>query len=235
MNRRDHDLHLHEQLLLLALRDEKGTLESRTSMYHYALGGAILSELLLAECVEIEEGKKKLVNLVARKRLGEPVLDECLGLVADAKRRRRAVDWVHRFGAVKRLRHRVAEGLCRKGVLKDSEDKVLFFFTRKVYPTIDPAPERRVVERLRKAVFGASRHLDPEVVVVAALAHGTGLLPIHFDKGKLKERKRRLEEIANGDLAVAATKEAVRAAQQAVQAAVAAALIASTVTTTVCH
>ena len=34
------DLHLHEQLMLLALRDEKGTLESKASMYSFALGGA---------------------------------------------------------------------------------------------------------------------------------------------------------------------------------------------------
>ena len=35
----DHDdMHLHEQLMLLALRDEKGTLESSASMYACALG-----------------------------------------------------------------------------------------------------------------------------------------------------------------------------------------------------
>ena len=45
MKSRNADLHLHEQLMLLALRDDKGTLESRATMYAYALGGAILSEL----------------------------------------------------------------------------------------------------------------------------------------------------------------------------------------------
>lgn len=37
------DMHLHEQLMLLALRDGKGTLESRASMYPYALGGAVFT------------------------------------------------------------------------------------------------------------------------------------------------------------------------------------------------
>ena len=41
------NLHLHEQLMLLALRDEKGTLESKASMYSFALGGALLAELSL--------------------------------------------------------------------------------------------------------------------------------------------------------------------------------------------
>jgi len=41
-------LSMHEQLMLLALRDEKGTLDSRAGMHGYALGGEILAELVLA-------------------------------------------------------------------------------------------------------------------------------------------------------------------------------------------
>ena len=39
-------LTLHEEILLLALRDEEGTIASGTN-YSYALGGAILAELIL--------------------------------------------------------------------------------------------------------------------------------------------------------------------------------------------
>jgi len=225
------DLHLHEQLMLLLLRDEKGTLESGVGFYHIALGGAVFSELLLAGRIRIEEGKKCLVDLVSDKPLRDPILDECLELVATAKRRRRAADWVARFGNLKRLRHRVAEALCRKGILRDDEDKVLLIFTRSIYPTIDPRPERRLIRRIDDAIFGGSRELDADVVVLVALAHGAGLLPIHFDKKRLKERKRRIEEIGSGDLVGAATAEAVKAAQQAAQAAAMAAIIASTVVT----
>jgi hypothetical protein len=222
------DLHLHEQLMLLALRDEKGTLESKATMYSYALGGAILAEMALHGNIRVGRDKKKLVDLVDRKSFGEPVLDECVGLIAAAKRRRRAAAWVGRFAQVKRLRHRVAEGLCRRGILKDSEDKVLLFFTRKVYPTIDPGPERRLIKRLRAGVFGDSSSVDPDVAIVISLANATGLLAIHFDKKKLKGRKRRLERIAEGDVVGAATREAVQAAQQAAMAAVMAASVAST-------
>jgi hypothetical protein len=153
MSRARSDLHIHEQLLLLALRDEKGTLESRAGMYQYALGGAILSELLVEGCIAVGEDKKKLVDVVKIKRMYEPVLDECLGMIASAKRRRSASNWVSRFGQIRKLRHRVASGLCHRGILKDSEDKVLLFFTRRIYPTIDPGPERRLVGSLRKAIF----------------------------------------------------------------------------------
>lgn len=55
----------------------------------------------------------------------------------------------------------------------DSEDKVLLFFTRKLYPTIDPRPERRLVDRLRQAVFTDSPP-DSQTATVAALANAAG-------------------------------------------------------------
>lgn len=216
------DLHLHEQLMLLALRDEKGTLESKASMYSFALGGAILAELSIAGRIRVAPGKRPLVDLVDRSPLGEPVLDECLEKVATAKRRAKAMTWVQRFAQIKRLRHRVAEGLCRQGILRDSEDKVLLFFTRKLYPTIDPKPERRLVDRLRKVVFGDSTP-DPQTATVAALANAAGLLAIHFDRKDLRRRKRHLKGIMESTPAGTAAQQAVRAAEQAAVAAIVAA------------
>ena len=94
-----HSLHPYEELMLLALRDDKGTLESKASMYQYALGGAILTELAMNEVIRIRSDKKMLVDHVSSRHIGDPILDECLELVSSAKRRRRARDWVERFGA----------------------------------------------------------------------------------------------------------------------------------------
>ena len=230
MATRNETLRPHEQLMLLALRDDKGTLESKASMHSFALGGALLAELSLHGRITIEESKKALVDLVDRRPFGEPVLDDCLGRVANAKRRARASTWVQRFANVKRLRHRVAVGLCRRGILRDDEDTVLLFFRRKVYPTVNPEPERRLVAQVRDAVFGESASLDPGLALVVTLADATGLLAAHFDKRSLKRRKGRLKEIAEGNLAGAATAQAVRAAQQAAMAAVSAATTAAVVT-----
>lgn len=213
-------LHPYEELMLLALRDEKGTLESKASMYQYALGGAILTELAMNEAIRIRTDKKMLVDQLSSRRLGDPILDECLELVSSAKRRRRASAWVARFGNLKKLRHRVAEGLCRKGILEDSEGSVLLIFTRKIYPTIDPGPESEIVDRLREAIFGDSAEVEPGTAIVASIANATGLLPVHFGKKELKTRKRRLEELASGDLVGLATSEAVQAAQDAATVAI---------------
>lgn len=213
-------LFLHEEIMLLALRDHKGTIAPGT-MYQYALGGAILAELLLTERIAVEETKrKKLVDLVDPTPLGDPLLDECLAKISDAKRRAQLQTWVSRFANIRKLHHRVAIQLCDRGILRADEDKVLLLFTRKIYPELNPVPERKLIDRLHKAIFTETRNIDSRTVVLVSLANSAQLLKMIFDKKKLKQRKQRIEQIVNGDLTGKATKDAIAAMQAAVAVAV---------------
>ena len=228
---RGRRLSLHEEIMLLALRDEEGTVVGGTH-YSFALGGAILAELLLQERVKVDDSRrKKLLTVKSAKPIGEPLLDECLEKVRSAKRRASLQTWVGRFAGIKQLRHRVALALCERGILRADEDTVLLIFKRKVYPEVDPKPERELIERLRQAVFTYTNELDSHTVVLAALANGSGILKVVFDKKKLKARKKRLEQLTKGNVAGKATKEAI----EAMQAAVVAAMVATTVATTATH
>ena len=128
--------------------------------------------------------------------------------------------WVTRFAGLKKLNHRVAEQLCKRGILRADEDKVLLIFTRKIYPEINPRPERQLTERLRKAIFTETTALDPRTVVLVSLANGADLLKLTFNKKQLKGRKKRIERIQNGEVTGKATKEAIEAAQAAAMLAV---------------
>lgn len=224
-------LFLHEEIMLLALRDEEGTIASGT-MYQYAIGAAVLAELLLNERVAVEpSGKKKLVNLVSSMPLGDPLIDECLEKIGRAKRRAVLQTWVSRFAGVKHLKHRVAQRLCERGILRASEDKILLIFSRKIYPEINPEPESELIERLRQAIFTDVAEIGHRTVVLVSLAKATGLLKVVFDKKKLKGRKARIDQISNGEITGKAASEAI----QAVQAAVMAACITTTLTATTVH
>ncbi len=215
MPRAKTTLYLHEEIMLLALRDEEGTIEFG-SMSGYALGGAILAELLLAGRISVEEGKKKLVNVVSDEPIGEPVIDEYVQKIARAKRRAVVQNWVHSFTSLKNLHHRIAQGLCDRGILRADKGKVLLIFRRKVYPEINPQPKRRLIERLRKAIFSNSVRVDPRTTILISLANGANLLRIPFDKKDLKKRKKRIEQLTYGELMGKATADAVQAAQAAV-------------------
>ena len=96
MNQRNRDLHLHEEVVLLALKDEKGTFYARN--YLPAVAGAMMAKLLLTGRITIE-GKRKLVNLIDAKPFGDPLLDEVLDRMREAKRRAALSTWIQRIGA----------------------------------------------------------------------------------------------------------------------------------------
>ena len=214
----------------MALRDEEGTVNNwKAGSFTYAIGGAILAELVLGEAIRIDSDRKQLVELVNRQPLGDPILDECLERIANSKRRRKAVDWVASFANLRRLHHRIAETLCRRGILRADEKLLLLLFRKSVYPTLDPAPERRLRERLRRAILGDSTRLQPRTAVLVTLANAADMLPVYFEKSTLKQRKQRLKVIAEGSIAGGATRAAIEAAEAAVVAAV---LVTTAVTTT---
>jgi hypothetical protein len=215
-----NELRLYEEIMLLALRDEEGTVASG-AMYSYAVGGAILAELLLEQRVHIDEPrrKKKLVTLASDAPLGDDLLDECLDKIATARRRKRPEGWVAHFAGIKQLKHRVATQLCRRGILEADEDKVLLLFTRRVYPEINPEPERRIIERLTQAIFTDTEEIEARTVVLVSLARATSILPVIFAKKDLKVRKERIKQIVDGEVTGKAAQDAIAALQAAVMVA----------------
>jgi hypothetical protein len=227
-------LRLHHELLLLALHDDKGTI-AFAQMLDIGLAGGMLGELLLDGRVELRpEGRKgrPLVTVVSRATFGDPVLDEGLRRLAEAKRRGSPQATVGSLSRIKGLRARTATALCRKGILRENEDRVLLLFKRRVYPTVDAAPERALVERVRRAVDEPGSEVDPRTALLVQLARSTGALGAIYSRKELKERKARLEslkpEAGPGAEATQAAIEAAQAAMVAVMAATTAATTAAT-------
>lgn len=224
------NLHIYEEILLLALRDKKGTMLFGIN-YPQALAGALLAELLLLKKIEIETSRKrKFVRLVDQKSMGNALLDECVQKIASSKRRAQTQNWIMRFANISRLKHKAAQSLCRKRILKMEEDKVLLIFTRKTYPELNPKPEKRLMNKIQEAIFGNTKEIDPETVILISICNSTGILRQLFDKKKLKEKKTRIKEITSGNLIGKATKDAIEAMQAAIM--VAAIIPAVTVVTT---
>ena len=172
--------------------------------------------------------RKRLVTPADTTPIGDPVIDECLEKVLAAKKPATAQTWVSKFAGLKDLKHRVAEGLCDRGILAEQDAKVLLVFTRKTYPELDPAPEKELDQRLRSAIFTDNDDIETRTVVLASLANSAGVLKAVFDKKELKGRKDRIEQIVNGEVTGKATQEAI----QAMQAAVMAATVMTTIITT---
>ncbi|RUO38177.1 hypothetical protein CWE13_00560 [Aliidiomarina shirensis] len=212
------NLRVYEELMLLALCEEKGTMS--TSFLNYAVSGALLSELMFMKRLQIEDSKKKLVNIVDASATGDALLDECLEKISTAKRRGSMKVWVQRLSSIKELHHKVARRLAEQKIVEATEDKVLWLFTRRVYPEINPIPEKELRNRIRNAVLSSESKVDPRTTVLIALAKSAALLPQVFSKQELKQHKERIEQIVAGDLMGDVTKEVIAACQAAIMVAV---------------
>lgn len=213
------ELRLHEELLLLSLHSEKGSM--RVSSYGIAVAGGLLAELLLEGRVALERGAKPSKDRIVPadpRPLSDPLLDECLRKIRDAKKPKAPKDWVMKFSQLSGLRKRVATGLVRRGILRERRARVLLLFPWTYFPTLDPAPERRIAERVREAVLGEGE-VDERTGALVAIAAKTGALKHVLGKRKLKERNARIEEIADSQPAASAVQGAVEAAQAAAVAA----------------
>ncbi|GAB4178705.1 MAG: hypothetical protein Kow00108_14550 [Calditrichia bacterium] len=222
---------LPEAILLMALKDQEGTVAAG-SMLQFALAGAILAELLLNKNITIEEKRRsKPVTFVNDSRVSDVLLRECLEKIRSAKRKASLKTWVTRFSGIKQLKHRVAQTLCNKGILRADEQTILLIFKRKIYPELNPEPERMLIAKLREAIFTDVGDIEPEIMVLISLANGTGILKSVFGRKELKSRKKRLEQIINGELTGKAAKEAIDAMVAVVMmTAIMPAIIASTAT-----
>ena len=223
---KSEQLALHEELVLLCLHDRKGTIISATS--RFGVAGALVAELLLQELISVDMSRRrKLIDANNSRWLNEPILNECLQKIRTAKRRARLSTWVSRFADLSKLEHRIAEQLCRRGILRADEGKLLLIFKQNIYPEIDPGPERAVIERLREAIFTDTNNISPRTAILASLANASALLHPIFGRKELKPRKRRLKQLATGQLVGQGAEDAVNAAQAAASAATTAIQVAA--------
>lgn len=208
------NLYLYEEIMLLALRDDKGTLV--TSYVEQAVAGAVFAELLLARKVSVSEDKKKLIEVKDSSPLGDPIIDECLALLNSQSKPISSGDLITKFGGIKELRHKVARQLCNRDILRAEQDKIMFIFTRRTYPEVNPEPEQAIIKRIHAAIFDSEDDIDPRTIVLISLAKSAGLLVQNFDAKAIRAKKDRIEQIVSGELAGESTREVISAYETAV-------------------
>lgn len=223
------NLKLYEAIMLLALCEEKGTMNG---MYvEYATAGAITAELLILGRIKVDHDNKEKVAVVDDSPTGDTLLDEALTIISEAKRQRKLKDWVQKLGGIKDLKHKVAQALAADGIVAAEKEKVLWLFERRVYPEVNPQPEQELRQAMREVVLSNTDNIEPRIAITVALANSAKLLPQVFSKQELKDRKQRIKQLENGELVSKAAKEAVQAIEAAVMvAAIMPAITASTVT-----
>ena len=185
-----------EELLLLALDDEKGTIVDKTSI-KYGLVGALLMDLALMNKIDTDLENLMIVDTSPT---GDDVLDDVLTQIAQSNRTRTTAYWlVHLSQNSNTIKERLLDRLIQKGILKREEQKILWVFARRRYPVRDDKEEKEVKTRIREVILSDSIP-DSRDVVLISLIKGCYLVDEIFSHKEIDAVKGRLEQIAKMDL-----------------------------------
>jgi hypothetical protein len=219
-----------EDLLLLLLDDESGKLTNATYL-DAGLGGALLVELALDEHVEVVKGggiwSRAKVHPIGGTDPADAVLRDALAMIAEKERT--AQDLVGRLG--KHRREPLLQRLESAGILQRQDDRVLGLFPRSRWSSRDSSHELDVRRQLGDALVRGASPADRTAALIAVLS-AMDLAHKVVDPEGLPARqvKARAKEIADGDWAAKAVKDAITAAQAAMTSAVVAATASTAAT-----
>ena len=211
-------LTLAEELLLLALNDEKGTVVMAGSMgLSYGLAGALLIELIEAGLVRFE-GKDLVASPSGSAR--DEILDEGLGNIRSAKRTRDLKYWVGKIGrSGGQIKKKLLNRLVEKRILQkrgappapDLPDDAL---SAKPIPCRSTGSGRGSGQALR-----GFTPPDERTAALISLVQACDLTGTLFDKGERREAKKRAKEIGASQPVGTAVARVVEAAKAAMVAA----------------
>jgi Golgi phosphoprotein 3 len=200
-------LTLTQELLLLALREKKKTVElPGSSALPYALAGAMLVELVLAGKIQLEGNRKVVPVMVSQPdETPQPVENQRLNELADLIRRtpkpRKASYWIlTTVRKAKKLVKNLLEELIASGVLKEEEKKVLWVipYTYTAYSQQDASAKYQRKQRLRDIVLGG-QPVDPQSVALLSLMKAADLLDHLFTSDEMKAASSRVGEIVKDE------------------------------------
>jgi hypothetical protein len=219
-----------EDLLLLLLDDTKGTVSS-WGMTDAVLGGAVLAELAVTGQVTVDEHKSiwrtdKVHASQAAPADLDPLLAEALATIAEKDRK--ASTLVGKIG--KGLESRLAARLADRGILERRDGKRLGLFPRTTWPAADTTHENDVRRTITACLVDGAQPDERTGALIALLAaidqaHSAVTAGTTAKKRALEKKAK---EIAAGQWAAKAVKDAVDAATAAMVVGVVAASTGAT-------
>jgi len=207
---------LAEELLLLALHEEKGTvLWVAHNRLSYCLAGALLMELILKNRLRLEP---KVLEVVNRTPTGDPMLDGILRQINLADKTKSPQYWITKIGRrIKPIKNDLLKALVDKGILNSEEHRVMGIFPTVRYPSRDDRPKRELRSKLRSLILRGEQP-DLRLTMLICLVYTCALTNTIFDKDERKDARKKVKEIAKPLPITQAITKAIQGAQAAAAA-----------------
>ncbi len=200
-------LRFAEEVTLLLLNDDDGRFARISdSSFNYALAGGVLMDLALADRIDTDLENLILIDSTPT---GDSLLDETLAEIA-ADEGHDARYWVERTALRgSQLREDVLSRLVEKGILEQVDDRFMWVFKSRRYPTIDGEAQREVKLRIMGVLF-SDEIPDPRDIVIINLADACGIFRSILSSEEVERVTPRIEQVKRLDLIGQAMTQAIQ-------------------------
>ena len=207
-------LTLAEELLLLILDDEDGTMlpvPQRT--LDFALSGAVLMDLALHNRIDSDPDK---IWLSDPSPTGESLLDGPLAGLTGSDSFPSAENWIQLLASEPgQTQDAALARLVERGVLRQEEKRFLWMFEMRRYPLIDNKEEREVKLRIMAVLF-SEEIPDPRDIALICLVDSCNLFEDLLGRRELESVRDRIAVVRKLDLIGRATQQTVREIERVV-------------------
>jgi Golgi phosphoprotein 3 len=187
-------VNIFEALFILALDEEEGDIvESVLSTLESTLAGAVLTELVLQNRIELVDHR---VNVTNQSPTGIPVLDKALFEIIDASKPRKLKYWINTL-TYKKLLDEIAHQLIEKGVLVRKK-KRLWLVSSSGDNGNNFSAKYGLKSRLREIVL-AGQEPDLSENVLLAFLYDSDLLKLVYTHGERKAAHKRDKKLIAND------------------------------------
>ena len=218
---------LSEQLLLIALNDEKGSVVlSASTALPYGLAGALLLELFLLKKIQFKHNSIKLSNT---DKTDNALLNEVLEVLSKSSKSldtKSCIETIYK--KIRKLPEQLSEQLVDKKILSREEKSFLWIINYNHYPAKDDKPEQGIRKRIKNIVLKRETATEEDIALLS-LIKACDLINEVFDKPDRKKAKERIKHITENNQ----VGKAISKTMEEITAAIMMIIIASTVTTTI--
>ena len=186
-----------EEIVLLLLNDGDGRF-ARVPKWSldYALAGGVLMDLALENRIDTDLESLILIDDTPT---GDGLLDETLAEIAAGKERTTTYWLEHTADKADSIREESLSRLINKGILEVQDDRFLWVFRSRRYPSIDGTAEREVKLRIMGVLF-SDEIPTPHDVVIICLADACGIFKGLLTRRELDNVGPRIEQVRRLDL-----------------------------------
>ena len=210
-------LRFAEETILLLLNDGDGRF-ARVPKWSldYALAGGVLMDLALENRIDTDlEG----LILIDDTPTGDALLDPTLADIAAGKERTTNFWLEHTADSADSIREQALKRLIEQGILEVQDDRFLWVFRSRRYPSIDGTAEREVKLRIMGVLF-SDEIPSPRDVVIICLADACGIFKGLLSSRELDNVGERIDQVRRLDLIGQALSKGIRDIEMSIAASV---------------